>query len=119
METVVVEQDTGAGVHVREGVLGLAVLHQDAGGDLAVHLDQLEERGGGDGGTAAGVGHQGVEAGIGLAEHGVAVTGDDTAAVEGRPEVVLDAGGGGGGADVLLHLEDPAEDFLSGEAGVR
>ncbi|KFY24709.1 hypothetical protein V491_02050, partial [Pseudogymnoascus sp. VKM F-3775] len=87
VETIVVEQDTGAGIHVGEGVLGLAVLGQDAGGDLAVQLDQLEERGGGDGGTALGVGHQGLEAGVGLAEHGVAVAGDDAAAVESRPEV--------------------------------
>lgn len=54
-------------------------------------------------------------AGVGLAEDGVAVTRDDTAGVEGRPEVV----GDGLVAEVvtngLLHLGQPVENLLVGK----
>lgn len=52
---------------------------------------------------------------IGLAENGVTVTGDDTTAIEGGPEVVGDGLVGEIVADDLLHLLEPDEDFLVGE----
>jgi hypothetical protein len=38
----VLEENTGVGVDVREGVLGLAVLSEDARGDLVDLADELE-----------------------------------------------------------------------------
>ena len=85
-------------------------------GNLAIALDELEDRVLGDLGARAGKVHEGFEAGIGAAQDGVAVAGDDLAGSESRPEVVADGSVGEGGADVGLHFEDPAEDFLCGEA---
>ena len=116
MEAIVVEQDTGAAVHVGKGVLGLAVLGQHARRDLGVALDELEDGVGGDFGAGGGELHEGGEAGVRVAEDGVAVAGDHAAGFEGAPEVGFYGGGGDGGADFGLHLEDPAEDFLGGES---
>jgi hypothetical protein len=87
-ETIVLQQDTRVGVDVGVWVLGLSVLGEDAGGDLVDLADELEHWV---------VGKMllrkftlGDVAGIGLAEDGVAVTGDDLAGLEGGPEVLLD-----------------------------
>lgn len=108
------EQDAGGSIDVGVGVLGLAVLEQNAGCDLGVLLNQSEDRVGHDFGPGAGEVHQGLEAGVGLAEHAVAVAGDDLAGLQGRPEVVCDVAVGGVVADLVAHVEDPAEDLLGG-----
>lgn len=119
MEAVVVEEHAGTAVHVREGVLRLAVFLQHGGGDFGVESDELEDGGGGDGGAGGGEFHKGGEARVGVSEDGVPVAGDHAAGFEGGPEVGFYGGGGDGGADVGLHLQDPAEDFLGCESGRR
>jgi len=102
------------GVDVGVWVLRLSVLGQHTRGDLVNLADKLEhwvvremlKR-------KLALGHV---AGICLAEDGVAVTGDDTAGLEGRPEVVLDVLVAEVGADTGLHLLEPLEDFLVGES---
>ena len=114
-----VEEDAARGVDVRVRILGLAVLGQDAGGDLAVLLDESIDRVLCDVGTCVGEVDEGLEARVGFAQDAVAVAGDDLAGFQRRPEVVFDVLVGEGGADVGLHFEDPAEDFLGGEAVER
>lgn len=131
-ETVVLEEDTRVGIDVGEGVLGLAVLSEDTRGDLVDLADEVEH---------GVVGHllcgvvsicairKGVSVrltlselalshvtGVSLAEDGVAVTGDDTAGVEGGPEVVSDGLVAKVIANRLLHLGEPVEDLLVGKA---
>ena len=136
-ETVVLEEDTGVGIDVGVGVLGLAVLGQDTGSNLVDLANQLEhgvlghfrcrER------SPLAIYHSllpgraqrnklteskgalGAVAGVGLAEDGVAVAGDDTAGVEGVPEVLLDVLVAEVVTDDLLHLGEPVEDFLVGQ----
>lgn len=55
---------------------------------------------------------------ISLAENGVAVAGNDTARVEGGPEVVLDSLVAEVVADGLLHLLEPEKHFLVGPVEV-
>lgn len=55
-------------------------------------------------------------AGVGLAEDGVAVTGDDTARVEGVPEVLGDGLVAEVVTNLLLHDGEPVKDLLVGEA---
>ena len=119
VEAVVVEEDAGAAVDVGVGVLGLAVLLEHLGRDAAVLLDELEDGVLGNLGAGGGIVHQSLEAGVGLAEDGVAVAGHDAARVEGGPEVVLDVLLGVGGGDVVLHLEDPAQDLLGSKTMVQ
>lgn len=116
-EAVVLEEDTGVGIDVGEGVLGLAVLGEDTWGDLVDLADQLEH------GVVwevllgkLALGHV---AGVSLAENGVAVTGDDLAGVEGGPEVVGDGLVGQIVADGSLHLGEPVEDLLVGKTVER
>ena len=113
-----IKKHPGSGINVRVRVLGLSMLFQHLGRDLGVAFDELEDRVGSDFGAGGGVAHEGLEAGVRVAEDGVAVAGDDATGVEGGPEVVFDGGVGESGADVGLHLEDPAEDFLGCEAVV-
>lgn len=113
LEAVVLEEHTGVGVDVGEGVLGLAVLGEDAGGDLVDLGDELEH--GVLGEVLEGELALADVAGVGLAEDGVAVTGNDTARLEGVPEVLGDVLVGKVGADGLLHLGEPVEDLLVGE----
>jgi hypothetical protein len=82
-ETVVLEEDTGVGVDVGVGVLGLAVLGENTGGDLVDLADELEHWVVGK--VLLGELALGDVAGVGLAEDGVAVTGDDLASLEGGP----------------------------------
>lgn len=117
MESVVVEQDTGAAVDVGVRVLGLAVLLEDIGGDAAVGLNKAENGVLGNLGAGGSVVHQRLETGVGLAEDTVTVARNDTARVEGRPQVVLNVLLGVVLGDVVLHLDDPSEDLLGGKTG--
>jgi hypothetical protein len=76
------------GVDVGEGVLGLAVLGEDTGGDLVDLGDEVEH--GVVGKVLEGELALADVTRVGLAEDGVAVTGNDTAGLEGVPEVLLD-----------------------------
>jgi len=108
----VLEQDTGVGIDVGVGVLGLAVLGQNAGGNLVDLADKVEH----------GVVGEVLEGKLALrnvtrvrfAEDGMAVTRDDATGLEGAPEVVLDGLVGKVAADRLLHLDEPVENFLVG-----
>ena len=104
MEAVVVEEHAGAAVHVREGVLRLAVFLQHPGRDFGVKFDELEDGVRGDGGAGGGEFHEGGEARVGVSEDGVSVAGDHAAGFESRPEVGFYGVGGEGGADMGLHL---------------
>lgn len=53
--------------------------------------------------------------GVSLSQDGVTVTGNDTALLEGRPEVVLDGLVAKVVADLSLHLGEPLENLLVGE----
>jgi hypothetical protein len=116
-EAVVLEEDTGVGIDVGVGVLGLAVLGKDAGSDLVNLADELEH----------GVIRQvllgklalGDVTGVSLAEDGVAVSGNDLASLEGGPEVVLDGLVAEVVANRLLHLLEPDEDLLVGQSVER
>lgn len=112
-QTVVLEENTRVGVDVGEGVLGLAVLGQNLGGDLVDLADQLEH--GVVGHLLLGKGALSHVAGVGLAEDGVAVTGNDTARVQGGPQVVGDGLVAKVVANSLLHLSEPVEDLLVGK----
>jgi len=112
-EAVVLEEDTGVSVDVRVWVLGLSVLGENTWSDLVDLRNELE--------------HWVVwkvllgelaladVTWVGLAEYGVTVTWNDTTALEGGPEVVLDGLVGQVVADRLLHLDQPVEDFLVGK----
>lgn len=109
-KTVVLEKDTGVGINVGVRVLGLAMLGEDTRSNLVDLGDELEHWV---------VGHLllGESAlshvtGISLSEDGVAVTGDDTAGVEGRPEVVSDGLVAEIVTDRLLELGEPVQDLL-------
>lgn len=105
------------GVNIGEGVLGLAVLGQDTGSNLVDLADKLEH---------GVVGHLGLGklalshvAGVSLAEDGMAVAGNDTAALERRPQVLFDVGVAEVVANVLLHLSEPVEHLLVRQAVQR
>lgn len=101
------------GIDVGVGVLGLAVLGEDLGGDLVDLADELEH--GVAGHLLLGELALGRVAGIGLAENSVAVTGNDTARVQSIPEIL----GDGLIREIVtndrLHLGEPVEDLLVGE----
>ena len=105
------------GVNVGVGVLGLAVLGENARSNLVDLGDELEH------GVVREVllGKLALRnvARIGLAEHSVAVTWNDTAAVEGVPEVLLDVLIGEIISDSLLHLSEPVENLLVGQSVER
>jgi hypothetical protein len=113
-KTVVLEEDTRVSINVGVGVLGLAVLGKNTGSNLVDLADELEH----------GVIGQvllrklalGDVARVGLAEDSVAVTGDDLASLEGRPEVVLDGLVAQVVANSLLHLLKPDKHFLVGQS---
>jgi len=113
LEAVVLEEDTGVGIDVREGVLGLAVLGEDTRSDLVDLGDEVEH--GVLGKVLEGELALADVAGVGLAEDGVAVTGNDAAGVEGVPEVLLDVLVREVRTDGLLHLGEPVEDLLVGK----
>jgi len=109
-ETVVLEEDTGVGINVGVGVLGLAVLGKDTGGDLVDLGDEVEH--GVVGHLLLGESALSHVTGVSLSEDGVTVTGDDTAGVEGRPEVVSDGLVAKVVTDGLLELGEPVKDLL-------
>lgn len=101
------------GVDIGPGVLGLASLEEDVRDEVVDLADELEH-------LVLGKVLQGElalssVARVGLAEDGVAVSGDDLAALEGRPDVLLDSLVGGLLTDLGLHLLQPDEDLLVGE----
>jgi hypothetical protein len=116
-EAVVLEEDTGVGVDVGVGVLGLAVLGENTGGDLVDLADELEH--GVVGQVLLGELALGDVTGVSLAEDGVAVSGNDLAGLEGRPEVVLDGLVAEVVANGLLHLLEPDKDLLVGQTVER
>ena len=111
---VVDEEAARVGINVGPGVLGLTVLSENTGGDLVDLGDELEER----------ILRQVLQGelalsgvtGIGLTKNGVTVARNDLTRVEGIPEGLLDLISSGVlGTDLLLELDDPAEDLLVGE----
>lgn len=119
MDTVVVEEDTGRGVDVGVGVLGLSVLGEDAGGNLGGSGNELEDGVVLDLVSRVGEVHQSLESRIGLSQNGVAVTGDDSAGLEDGPQVLGQVLVGVALGDVLLHVEDESQDLLGGETVER
>lgn len=99
-------------INVGVGVLGLAVLSQDARRDLVDLADELEH--GVIGQLAKGKLALRHVAGIGPAQNGVTVTGHDLTGVKGRPQVVLDGLVAEVIANSLLHLGKPVENLLVG-----
>ncbi|KAH3977081.1 hypothetical protein HBI24_066430 [Parastagonospora nodorum] len=116
-EAVVLEEDTGVGIDVGVWVLGLSVLSENTGGDLVDLADELEH--GVIGQVLLGKLALGNVAGVGLAEDGVAVSRNDLAGLEGRPQVILDGLVAEVVANSLLHLLEPDEDFLVGQSVER
>ncbi len=116
MEAVVVEQDARTAIDVREGILRLAVFFQHVRRYLTVPLYELEDGIFGDFRTGGGELHEGFEAWIRFSQNGVSVARDYLAGFQGRPEVAFDGSVGEGCADVGLHFQDPAEDFLGCES---
>lgn len=116
-EAVVLQENTGVGVNVGVWVLGLSVLGEDTGGDLVDLADELEH--GVIGQVLLGKLALGDVAGVGLAENGVAVSGNDLAGFESRPQVVLDGLVAKIVANSLLHLLEPDEDLLVGQSVER
>ena len=114
-QTIGREEDTRVGIDVGPGVLGLAVLEENAGSDGVDLGDELEEGIVGD--VLQGELTLASVTGIGLAENGVTVTGNNLAALEGLPDVLLD-----GlvrdilATELLAHLGDPAENLLVGQS---
>jgi hypothetical protein len=119
VDTVVVEEDTGRGVDVGVGVLGLAVLGEDASGNLGGSGNELEDGVVSDLLSRVGKVHQSLESRVRLSQNGVAVTGDDSARLEDRPQVLDEVLVGVALGDVLLHVEDESQDLLGGEAVER
>jgi hypothetical protein len=116
-EAVVLKEDTGVRVDVWPWVLGLAVLGQDAWGDLVDGGDQVEE---------VIVRHvlegklslSGVSW-VGLSQDGMTVTWDNTAGLKGVPKIGLDVLLGDIRANLGLHLQDPFKNLLVGLAVER
>lgn len=105
------------GVHIGPGVLGLAVLGENLGGNLVDGGNEVEE---------VVVGHVlegelslGGVSRIGLSENGVSVTGDDSTGLKGIPEVLLNVLLGDIRANLGLHLENPLKDLLVSSAVER
>lgn len=116
-QAIVLQEYTGVRVDVGVRVFRLAMLCENTGGNLVDLGDKLEHR----------IIWQMLlrelalrdVARVGLAQDGVAIAGNDLASLERAPEVVLDGLVGQIIADRLLHLLQPVEDFLVGEAVQR
>lgn len=99
-------------INIGERVLGLSVLGQNTGSNLVDLADQVEHR----------VVRQLAESefalghvtGISLAQNGVTVARNNTAGIEGRPEVVLDGLVAKVVSNGFLHLSEPVKNFLVG-----
>ena len=95
------------------------MLSQNTRSNLRVLLDELENGVGEDIRTGSGKVHQGLEAGIGLAQDTVTVARNDAARLESVPEVSANILVRELGANLVLHLEDPAENLLGGQTVER
>ena len=116
-QAVVLEENTRVGIDVGEGVLGLAVLGQDTGGDLVDLADQLEH--GVIGKLAQSKLALGDVTGVSLTQNSVTVTGNDLTGVQSGPQVVGDRLVSKVVANSLLHLGEPVQDFLVGKTVKR
>eukprot|EP00050_Salpingoeca_kvevrii_P005737 m.285352 g.285352 ORF g.285352 m.285352 type:complete len:487 (+) comp11360_c0_seq1:18-1478(+) len=117
LEAVVLEEDARVGIDIGPWVLGLALLEEDWRNNLVEasnELDKLVALHVLEGKLA--LAHV---AGVGDAKNSVAIAGDDLAAVERIPDVLLDLVIGGVGANLLGHLGDPDKDLLVGKAVKR
>ena len=112
-ESVSRQQDTRVGIDVGPGVLGLAGLQQDVGGDLVDLGNELEELVIGN--VLESEFSLGSVSGVSLSENGVSVSGNDTS-LQGVPAVLLNLLVGGISTDLGLHLLDPPQDFLVGQS---
>lgn len=113
MKTVVGQESTRMGVDIRPRVLRLASLKKDVRDDVVDLADELEERVLGE--VLESELALSSVAGVGLAQDGVAIAGNDLAALESGPDVFLDGLIGSIGADLVLHLLEPDEHFLVGQ----
>lgn len=113
VETVVSKEDTRVGVDVGPGVLGLTGLEENVRDDLVDLTDKLEERVLGQ--VLEGELSLSSVSGVSLPKDGVAVTGNDLARLEGRPDVLGDLLVRSFFTDLRSHLLDPSEDFLVSE----
>jgi len=116
-QAVVLQQNTRVGINVGVRVLSLAVLRQDTWSDLVDLADEVEH--GIIGELAKSKFALRDVTRIGLAENCVAIARDDTTAVQGLPQVVGDLLVAEIVTNVLLHLGEPIQDFLVGQAVER
>ena len=56
---------------------------------------------------------------ISLSKNSVSISRNNTSALQGRPDVILDSLIRNIGSNFLFHLEDPSQDFLIGETVKR
>ena len=113
-QPVVPLNDAGLSIDVRPGILGLAVLFQDAGSHLKDHGDQLEQRivlEARSRETELALRHV---ARVGLTQHGVTVARNHLTGLERVPQSHGDQflGRLRGPAVLLLELDGPIQDFL-------
>lgn len=116
-QAVVLQQDTGVGVHIRPWVLGLTVLGQDTWGDLVDVGHQLEQ---------LVVWHVlqcklslGGVARVCLSQDSVTVAWNNSAGVKSVPQVFLNSLLGVVTLQVVSQLEQPFQNFLVGSAVQR
>jgi hypothetical protein len=88
------------------------MLGEHTGSDLGVLLHELVHRVGCDFWSRVGKVHECLESWIGLPQHSVAVSGNDTSRLEDFPEEVVNILFCEIGANRLLHIENEAEHFL-------
>lgn len=115
VKTVGVEHTARSGVDVRVRVLGLTVLLKDTRRNLRETLDKLHNRRLLELRARVSEVRQSSEAWVGLAQNSVAVTRDNTAALQGRPQVVNNLLVTWVRADSLLELKGPVEHLLVGK----
>ena len=110
------EQHPRSRIDIRIRILRLAVLQQHARRNLRVPLHEPKQRITRNLRPRGREVNESLEPRVWLPQHRVAVAGDHLPGIEGRPEIVLDGLVGEVCADVRLHFEDPAEDFLGCQA---
>lgn len=102
-----------------ETIIYLSMFRKNTRGDLGILLDQLEDRVGQDIRASGSKVHESLETRVRLAEDTMAVARDDTARLQGVPEVGTDVLVSELGSDLLLHGQDPPQDFLGSKAVQR
>lgn len=113
VETVVSKEDTGVGIDIGPGVLGLTGLEENVRDDLVDLTDELEEWVLGQ--VLEGELSLSCVSGVSLPKDGVAVTGNHLARLEGRPDILGNLLVRSVLTNLGSHLLDPSEDFLVGE----